>query len=232
MDLTEVLVKSLLQFSKYPVTVFALNAEVPFSYPNMDPVIRKDIASLDFGSICYEKLYASYSNPYDAGVMMDADMVVNKGIDALIEEATLVGAYPHGSLHPQDPDNQQELMAMLGVAVKTQPYVHATFLFSKESKPFLEDCYNTAKRLQSVGKEPPNKDETVLNVKLWSAGATKYSECYDPYFEFIDNYLNGYPINKHSSLYTLERSLIFHGCKDTGYAQGMLDRLKSFHGVI
>jgi hypothetical protein len=231
MKLTEVLVKSLLRFSNHPITIFALNAGVPFSYPNMDPVIRKDIASLDFGSICYEKLFASFSNPYDAGVMMDADMVVNRGIDVLLDEATSVGDYPHGSEHPCDPNNQHELMSLLGVPAKTQPYVHATFLFSERAKSFLEDCYRTAKWLQSIGTDPPNKDETVLNVKLWQREATTVARCYDPYYDVITNYLRGQTENPHCHLFSLDRALVFHGCKDLAYATWMLEQLSRHHGV-
>lgn len=229
LELTEILIQSLLVFSKYPITIYALNTNIPFSYPNIDKIIRKDIDISNFHNICYEKLYASFNNDYDTGIMLDSDMIANKGIDILFSEINKNDKLPLGSLHPADPNNQYNIMDILNVKIKTIPYIHATYLFSSTSREFLAECYNFAKLCNEKNIIPANADETILNCMLWKYNATKFVKCYDPYFEYINNYITNNPINPHSNLYTLDRSFIFHGCKNTIVAREILNKLKVFH---
>ncbi|MCB0337169.1 MAG: hypothetical protein KDD62_12715, partial [Bdellovibrionales bacterium] len=189
----------------------------------------RSLSSPDMHSICYEKFYAAFNNPYDYGVVLDADSIANKGIDLLMTEATEVTLYPFASQHPKDPDNQNALMKLFKVSRKSMPYVHSTSLFSSDAKPFFEDCYWESINLQAIGHSPPNQDETVLNVKLWALEASRYAECYDPYFGFIERYFGDLQAPQHSELYSRERSFVFHGCKSRERASRIFERLREFH---
>lgn len=227
--LAEVYVKSLLRFSKHPITIVALNTKVPFRYENMDNVIERGLDRHCDESICYEKLWAAAHNPYSAGLIMDCDAVANQGVDVLLDEAEQAGNYPLCSLHPGSQSNVTDIMKLLGVSTTTTPYLHATFEFSADCKPFLLECYQKCKWLQGQGIRPASLDETVLNVMLWKIGATKYAKTYDPYWDFCENFMRGDPVNRHSHLYTLDRALLFHGCKDVNRANKILTDLSNFH---
>jgi hypothetical protein len=221
LDLLEILIESVINFSTKSIEVFSINFDYKHS---SDRVIsrRVDVPVVNFENICYTKLYSSFNSSFDYGIQLDSDFIITKEMDKLFNDCHKIIKYPLGSRHPQDPDNQSQIMSYLGVKEKSQPYVHATYLFSKESKPFLEECYNLSKELQSKGIIPPNYDETILNCMLWKNNVNDFVTTYDPYFDFFihrdRNHEHGYgtlPINFYSC----------HAQKDPIEARKILNKL-------
>ncbi|NPV13125.1 MAG: hypothetical protein HPY57_15265 [Ignavibacteria bacterium] len=226
-QLTNILIESLITFSKYNIEVFAIN----FNYKyNSDRVIsrRINVNNENFASICYSKLYSSLNSEFDIGVQLDADMILTKYSDNLFEKYKYVvdSQTPFGSLHPSDPNNQIRIMNELNVKQKTQPYVHATYIFSKKCKNFFKDCYDLSQYLFKNNINPPNYDETIYNVMLWKYNSTKYADCYDPYYEY---FINPTQIEKDRHGYGWMNNVDFyicHGVKDITIAKNILQKMK------
>jgi hypothetical protein len=220
-ELLDVLIESVINFSSRPIEIFSIN----FNYNHSsDRVIKRrvDIPVVNFENICYTKLYSSFNSSFDYGIQLDSDFIITKEMDKLFNDCYKITKYPLGSRHPQDPNNQLEIMSYLGIKEKTQPYIHATYLFSKDSKSFLEECYILSKELQSKNIVPSNYDETILNCMLWKNNANDFVTTYDPYFDFFIHrdrkILHGYgdlPINFYSC----------HGIKEPYFAKEILNKL-------
>ena len=221
-ELTNILVESVLNFSTKQIEVFSINSDYHHS---SDKVIsrRIDVKNNDYATICYSKLYSSFNSSFNYGVQLDADFIITKDMDKLFEDAKTIEETPLGSLHPSDPNNQESVMSYLGVTEKSQPYVHATYLFSDSCKPFLEECYNLSQVFYSNGWNPPNLDETIYNSMLWKYGSKKWVDCYDPYFDFFLNHNNkemhGYGWMENVNFYSC------HGIKDPSHARSVLENL-------
>lgn len=223
-ELTNILIESVTQFSSKQIEVFSINCDFKHS---SDRVInhRINVKEKNFGSICYSKLFASLNSSFDYGVQLDGDFIITEDMDKLFENKNIIKTTPLGSLHPLDPNNQHSVMSHLGVTEKSQPYVHATYFFSKDCKPFIEECYNLSQIYLSNGNHPPNFDETILNVMLWKYGSNQWLDCYDPYFDFFLNHntkeSHGYGWMDTVNFYSC------HGIKDPGHARQVLDMLIS-----
>lgn len=225
LSLLEILIESILTFSTRPVEVFSIN----FDYRHSSSRVltkRINLSNVNYGTICYSKLYATINSSFEYGIQLDSDFIITEKMDLLFEKTKTVGEFPLASLHPQDPCNQKNVMDYIGVDKKSQPYVHATYLFSEKTKPFFEECYNLSQELLSKGINPVNWDETILNVMLW-----KY-ECkglwvdpYDIYWEIFvsgKNWeRNGYPLDFNLNFYSC------HGLKDPKRAKLILENLKN-----
>lgn len=223
LQLTNILVESVINFSNYPIEVFAINSE--YKHSSNRVISRKiDVQEKNYGTICYSKLYSSFNSGFDYGIQLDSDFIITKDMDKLFEDAKTINLTPLGSLHPSDPNNQQGMMEYLGVSQKTQPYVHATYLFSNSCKPFLEECYNVSQEILSNGKDnPPNYDETIYNSMLWKYGSNRWVDCYDPYFDLFLNRdkkeQHGYGWMQNINFYSC------HGIKDPSFAKNVLEDL-------
>ena len=205
-ELTNILIESVLLFSTRHIEVFSIN----FDYIHSSPKVlskRITLPEETFETICYSKLYSSFNSSFDNGIQLDSDFIITKNMDLLFEDCKKITQTPLGSLHPSDPNNQSEIMDFLGVKEKTQPYVHATYLFSNNCKPFLEECYLLSKEFMSKNIKPQNFDETILNVMLWKYNANNFVTTYDPYYDLFINrseenkILHGYgniPVNFYS----------------------------------
>lgn len=222
LSLANILVESVLSFSSKPIEVFSINFD--YKHSNSRVLNRRiNLNNVTFETICYSKLYSSLNSSFDYGIQLDSDFIITKKMDLLFEDARKVGLLPLGSLHPQDPENQQEIMNHLGVVKKSQPYIHATYLFSKESKPFLKECYDISQNFLKKRIVPPNYDETILNVMLWKHNATEWVSTYDIYYEIFLKGFNppygGYPSNFNLNFYSC------HGLKDPSQARDVLNNL-------
>ena len=133
LKLLDILVESVLLFSTKKIEVFSINFDYTHS---SDRVINKriNLSEESFSNICYSKLYSSFNSEFDYGIQLDSDFIITNKMDDLFNNLELVEDLPLGSLHPEDPNNQKNIMSYLGVNVKTQPYVHATYLFSNKLK--------------------------------------------------------------------------------------------------
>lgn len=221
LKLLDILVESVVLFSKNPIEVFSINFDYIHS---SDKVIsrRIDLDRVGFDTICYSKLYSSINSSFDFGIQLDADFILTKHMDKLFLEAQKVKNLPICSLHTTDPNNQQYIMDILNVKEKSQHYVHATYLFSKETKDFLKECFEFSQYCLRRGIQPINYDETILNVMLWKNSATNsWIYPYDIWYEtFLEpnkrlDYHSHYDLKFYSS----------HGCKDENYARIILDKI-------
>lgn len=224
LKLLDILVESVLLFSTKKIEVFSINFDYTHS---SDRVINKriNLSEESFSNICYSKLYSSFNSEFDYGIQLDSDFIITNKMDDLFNNLELVEDLPLGSLHPDDPNNQKNIMSYLGVNVKTQPYVHATYLFSNKSKPFLEDCYKLSQELISKNITPQNYDETILNVMLWKNNSERWLDTYDPYFEFFierdREKIRNYNWMKNVNFYSC------HGIKDPEYAKKIFEKIKN-----
>lgn len=223
-ELTNILIESVVEFSTKKIEVFSINCD--FKHSSNRVINRRiDVKEKNFASICYSKIFASLNSSFDYGVQLDSDFIITKDMDKLFDNRDIIKTTPLGSLHPLDPNDQGSLMSYLGVTQKTQPYVHATYFFSKECKPFLEECYDLSQFFIKNGNHPPNFDETILNTMLWKYGSDKWLDCYDPYFDFFLNHET-----KHSHGYGWMENVNFyscHGIKDPNHARQVLNNLIS-----
>lgn len=230
--LMQVLIDSLDMFSDLPIELFGINMhENPFKNKNVifRPIV---VDASNFNRICYMKIYASLHTSLDYAAMFDADMIANKNVDDLIDFAQEnAKQLPLNAGHGRDPDNQAETMQKMGVSAKSMPYVHATYVFSAESKPFWGEAQRYVDEFTAKGFWPPNADETIINCLLWKHGAKKQMSIYDPFVDVFKEYseglgfesgpLAGYYMGKHLTYN------VFHGCKDVDKARGILNSLVS-----
>jgi len=238
LELVDVLIESVLSFSTRPIELFSINHDFRHSSSrvlsrrvDIEPRRRTSGIGLSrrrarrkyFAGVCYTKLLCSLNSSFTYGIQLDSDFIITREMDTLFEEARSVGTTPLGSLHPADPCNQQALMTYLGVETKSQPYVHATYLFSSETRPFFAECHDVAMTLLRNGVYPGNLDETVLNVMLWKRGSRRWATCYDPYFEVFLNrdsfHDHGYGWMESINYYSC------HGIKDPARARAVLEEL-------
>lgn len=232
LNLTFIAVKSLLRFSKHDIFVLGINGEIPFKHKRISTE-TVNLKKSNFENICYIKTQSSLISPFSQSLQMDSDMIASPDVDKIFDLERSNSRFPKGALHPFDPVNQKTLMKLLGVTSKTQPYVHATYLFNKTQRPFLEEVaeierWITNRKFFGLGYSPPNYDETILNVALWKHDAYEaFVPTYDPY---IERFLNpegdrtmkeiyGYPVYRY----------IAHGQKCPECALQTLQRLESIY---
>jgi len=221
-QLTNILIESVLSFSKFDIEVFSINFD--FKYPSdRVRITRINIPHESYGNICYCKLYGSFNTIFDNGVQLDADMIITKDADLLFNHCIDIDQTPLGSLHPNDfyHPSIDSIMHYLGCQKRTQPYVHATYIFSNSCKPFLEECYKISQDMRKKGISPINFDETIYNVLLWKYNCTKYVDCYDPnWLIFTDRSLKDIHYKDMAVNY-----YICHGLKDPHVARNILNGL-------
>lgn len=220
--LVDILVESVLLFSTRKIEVHGINFDYKHSSDNVLSR-RIDIDEVNFRTICYSKLKASYTSEFDFGIQLDSDFIITKDMDKLFNEKERVNELPLCSLHPDQPNNLKNIMSYLGVNKKTQPYVHATYLFSNKTKPFLEECFNISQEMNRKNIIPPNVDETILNVMLWKYNSNQWVDTYDPYYEYFINRDNvkipNYNWMDNVNFYSC------HGIKSPEYARNVLNSL-------
>lgn len=224
LSLLDTLIESVISFSDKKIEVFSINFD--FEHSSNKVLSKKiNIVNENFANICYSKLYASFNSEFDYGIQLDSDFILTKKMDNLFSHIKQIGSLPLGSLHPNDPNNQTNIMSHLGVSTKTQPYVHATYGFSNECKPFLEDCFKLSQDFQKKNIVPLNYDETILNVMLWKHNSNQWLDTYDPYYKlFIQRDFNKIPD------YNWMKNINFyscHGIKDPEYAKQILSKIKN-----
>lgn len=223
--LLEVLLDSVKAFSTRPIVVFGVNADVPFSQEKYPFLIKKRIdVDLSKESIYFQKPKIILESNIKYGVYVEADDILNFGVDILFEWARKSKDYPLCPKHPQDPNNQHNIMNFLCVQNKSMPYVHGHVLFSQTCMPFVKEWYETCLK---YGNQASNYDETILNVLLWKYKVDKYVPVYDPYFDSLENYKNNtcpeqHGYNKNEPIHYF----MFHGCKNPDEARKILDLLK------
>lgn len=216
----KILLESVKAFSTRKIVVFGLNADVPFSTDEYPCLIKKRIdVDLEQVSAYHWKPRVLLECGVKYAIYIDADLILNAGVDSLFELCREAKQFPICPIHPNDPNDQGNLMKALGVAKKSMPYVHNDqIIFSEECRPFIEEWLFTGITYQHLA---PRHDEKVLNVLLWKHGATRYAESTDPYFESVNDYVAGKLPGKNCYM--------FHGCKNMSRARKVLDLLIAYH---
>jgi hypothetical protein len=184
------LVDSVLNSSKYDITVFSIN----FNYEHENKRVknvRVDIDDAGYFNVCKMKIYASFNNDYDIGLVLDCDMVATKEVDLIFEEnyeKILNSKFPLCAKHPHNPfkngNTWPTIIQVIRQYTENDPkmdYVYSSFLFSNENKWFLEEVY------ENLCNKPPiaGEDEYILNAFL-----TKYEVDYDIGYNYLPNATN------------------------------------------
>jgi hypothetical protein len=231
--LSEVLVRGLARFSTRPVVVYGVGTEIDFDSPNL---IKRSISDRE-GEIMVAKLRILAECGLERGVYLDADQVPNRGIDRLFAACRRARDYPLVPRHPQELVHMRRaLMAELGVARQTMPYVHACCIaFSRGCAPFFAECYEVGRALarRSAGDRPLG-DEAILNVMLWRRGATRQLPSCNIARRFAPLYLDGSYASDPDFLQHYGghpfQFLSFHYGKDPTAAARLLEALVVRHG--
>lgn len=230
LPLLEVLVDSILKFSKHEITINLINCEWSFNNPRVK-INTINVKRPTFFSICACKWLSVLSCEYDIGLILDADMIVTPEIDTIFienEQKILSSKFPLFAKHPNnvfvDPKHKQPLSALIGHFSDNSPamrYVYASCLFSKNNIWFIEEVYRTMLDLHKQGLTCYIEDEGLINSLL-----VKYQVNYDigynylPNSEFAYDYIENKIENssKFLDLYNRDTCPVkfytFHGCKD------------------
>ncbi|MFZ5953496.1 MAG: hypothetical protein ACOYT8_00170 [Candidatus Dependentiae bacterium] len=225
-DLLKVTLDSAHEFSTRPVIAYGINAEIPFDTAQYPRLIKRRLdVDLSKVHIFFIKVRIILESGLDYGVYIEADDILNKGVDTLFDVCKTIQDYPLCPLHPKDPENQYQIMKLMGVTHKSMPYVHAHILFSHTCRAFLQEWYEACLK---YGRKAPNFDETILNVLLWKYGATQYLPVYDPYFESIQAWRENRIPYEHGYTQPDIHYYMLHGCKNHAQAAYILEQLKQY----
>jgi hypothetical protein len=225
LGLLEVLIDSVLNFTSYDIEVFGINFE--YKHPNKRVrTQRLDFNGESFLDICYNKIVAATKSSFDLSMHLDADMIITKDIEKIFDFKNQIDRYILCPLHENDhnylkfnklePMNgENQLMEILNIPSKTQPYVHAdTFLYNKNSIAFLESVLDLINFCKKNNIFLYAQDETAINVLLWkSQQNSKYLESYDGHFHHFED------------CSTNQKYLIAHGCKNPEQARNIYNKL-------
>lgn len=233
LQLLEVLIDSILNFTSYEIEVFSINSEYKHTN-NRVRTQRLNSTGESFLDICQNKIIAATKSSFDLSIHLDADMIVTKDIINIFNYASNIDEYILAPIHPGDYSfiqnnkleplhGEKQLMNILNISSKTQPYVHAdTFLYNKNSIPFLETVLDLINFCKNKNIPLYAQDETAINVLLWKNNQTnRYTECYDGYFEIFEDpnaLKNQYPILP-------IKKYLAHGCKDPVRARSIYNNL-------
>lgn len=230
LELCRVLVRGLLQVSKYPIEVFTFGCTFRSSSNRVIVTpVTEDIRLEKYG-VMMLKLIAAERTQLSPCVVIDADIVPNIHADQLIDLALRIGDWKHPicSGHPVDPKNQQSVMDFFHVTSKSMAYVQSNFLSHANLIWFYRALRHMANQIEHSSCAAENQDETLMNVLLWDMRAVVSVETFLPWSGLIDAYFDEDPegmkfmLKYHRGLPTFH---LFHGEKDYHKAGRMLYRL-------
>jgi hypothetical protein len=164
------------------------------------------------------------------GIYVDADMILNDGVDSLFGYHDQITNYPlcPEYVHDDGGVRLKPLMQLMRVHTKTIPYVQAQLIFSDRCKEFLINWKNMSQRYKKTSMKIDH-DESVLNVLLWKYKATNYLNCWEPFYPIAYDYIND-TFENHTK-FGYEHMIgklfyyMFHGCKDLKKSREILNRL-------
>lgn len=229
-DLLEVMLDSVHYFSTRPVIVYGINDDIPFSTQKYPRLIKRRI-DVDYKFLMRPRIFYQKPNIIQKcgikyGIYIEADDILNYGVDNLFAIARKVKNTPICPVHEHDPCDQETVMKRLNVEKKSMPYVHGHILFSYQCLPFVREWYQAC---LDYGHLAPNADETVLNVLLWKYKSQTYTSVYDPYGkEGINAYLMGLPAPMSYSVNHKVKYYMFHGVKDPQDARDIFNMLVQY----
>lgn len=222
-SLLEVLLDSIKVFSTRPIVAFGINSDIPFSKEKYPFLIKKRInVDLQRINIFSLKPRIIYQSGIRYGIYVEADDIVNYGVDNLFERCKRVHQFPLCPIHPKDPNDQENFMQAMGVSKKSMPYVHAHVLYSYRCLPFISEWYRKCLKYQHLGA---NYDETVLNVLLWKYNVQDLTNLYDPKYKAFINFLKGEVYGEYKDPTLNVEFYLLHGCKSPVLARKFLNLL-------
>jgi len=179
------LVESVLEFSKYDITVYSIN----FIYKsNNDRVKIKPIQinNESYYEICKQKIFSTIDCDYDIGLILDTDMIVTEKIDNIFEEnldKIINSDFPLFSKHPHNAFESARDVMMQHVNIFTSElprmsYVYASYLFSNKNKWFFKEVFDEMNKRDYI----LGNDEMIINCLL-----TKYKVDYDIGYNYLPN---------------------------------------------
>jgi hypothetical protein len=242
LPLAEVLVDSIVSFSKYKITINCINFEHDF---NHNQVISKtiNIDNLNFYSICMAKWMSLLDNPYDICAILDSDMVATKEIDNLFYENEnkiknskfpLLAKHPHNPFsNPMHIENLKNLCSFFSKNSPKMNWVYACGLVSQDHKHFISELVDNISAFHKRGIQTYIEDEGILNALL-----TKYEVSEDLGYNHIPNstLINAYINNDMTDKDLYESYLknncpvkfyLLHGCKNPTLAKSLLQQIKN-----
>ena len=222
-QLSEIMIKSLNVFSKHKIILYCVDFDKPNYYDKYDNLICKRIDWKNKFNIYYLKpliiLDAITNMGVEKGIYIESDDIATKNIDNLFKECERITHYPLCPIHPRDPNNQCHVMRRLRIKNKTMPYVHAHVVFTNKTKSFIEEWYATC--IDFGNGVRANWDETVLNTLFWKHNINDYiNYFYDPYYV---NFFNKEWMEDEEKI---NKTYMFHGCKDLKKAQEILEKME------
>lgn len=242
LPLVEVLIDSILAFSKYPITVNCINFDYKFDHPRVNTK-RANLSYASFDAVCSVKWSSLLENTYDICAMLDADMIATADIDELFETNTkvlssdtpLFAKHPHNPFeNPVHKDNIKFLSSVFSEHSPKMKWVYACGLVALHHKNFIKELLESWQYYARLyGSSPYIEDEGLLNALL-----TKHQVKQDIGYNYLPNstlsydYINN-SINDSKELYESYlqfdcpvKFYLFHGCKDPNIAKTILDQLK------
>ena len=228
--LLEIMLDSVHYFSTRPVIVYGINDDIPYDTDKYPRLIKRridmDPEKIKRPWIFYQKPNIILKCGIRYGIYIEADDILNYGVDNLFAIARKVDRFPICPVHQHDPCDQKEVMDALGVTEKSMPYVHGHVLFSYKCLPFISEWYQAC---QDYGHLATNADESVLNVMLWKYKSTFYTSVFDPYSkEALEAYLEGSPAPKSYSVRHKVKYYMFHGSKNRYEARSIFNTLVAY----
>lgn len=169
----DVLIESILVFSKYNITVYCINSD----YRNTNDrvrVKRVDIAQPSLFEITKVKLLSAIESDAEISLTIDADMLATPLVDNIFNENRILSStFPLFARHPHD-IYRSEVGSYIKTVTGKSPsmrYVYATFLSSPNNRWFLSEV------LYEMNRTPPFDifgwcDEMCINLKLCQHEAT------------------------------------------------------------
>lgn len=216
LKLLDILIESILSFSDNHVEVFSINFNFNHSSDRVHSR-RVNLKNKNFFSITNVKPYAACNSMFDLGILLDSDVIITDRTDSLFDEFNERDLlFPIAPLHPEDVFVEQVIFDIFGIKKRTQHYVHAdTFIYSNNSKPFLEKWYDSGNMLIQKGITPSVVDETIFNALLWKyERVNTFTDIYDPYYKCFIDFTEENLLNHGYKNPSTVRNIICHGCKD------------------
>jgi alpha-N-acetylglucosamine transferase len=243
LPLVEVLIESILDFSKYSIVVNCIN----FTHDFKEERVKTNTINLDcptFNAICMIKWLSLLNNPYDICAILDADMIATKEIDLLFEtneqkisnsKFPLFAKHPHNPFsNPMHEEHLKNLCKYFSGNTPKMKWVYACGIVAKHHKDFLSELASILYSFYEQGLSPYMEDEGLLNALL-----TKYEVNEDLGYNHIPNaslsLIKAYIKNNLEDKELYETYLknncpvefyLFHGCKDPIEARNIYYQIK------
>ena len=221
MNLLKTTIDSVLLFSKHPIIIYLvdISPEMGQGFFRQNSRIHYRHIDEKLPSIYYYKpriLADAIEKGLKNGYYIEADDVVTPICDGLDKRAKNLGDLPLSPIHPnKNHVPGKEFMDKLGVAEKTQPYIHAAHvLFNSTHLDFMKEWLNLC--LQVSGE---NWDETVLNCMFWKR------QCTDDYLFQNDPWYENFYTDQESRY----SSCTYHGCKDPALQKKLFDDIRGYY---